>query len=113
MTRSEYFGDWLKVLEGKEMDQTLSAISDKYGRSGGCCPLYTSIFKAFHVCDYNNLKSVWVGMDPYPERRYATGILFGNPPEVVENIGCCIQRNWGSHQGQFTGEYSKTGGTDD
>ena len=86
MTRSEYFGDWLKVLEGKEMDQTLSAISDKYGRSGGCCPLYTSIFKAFHVCDYNNLKSVWIGMDPYPEKRYATGILFGNPPEVGENI---------------------------
>jgi uracil-DNA glycosylase len=80
MTKEEYFGDWLKIIDGKEMQQTLLNVSKKYSKSGGCCPDYKDIFKAFNLCDYNSLKSVWVGMDPYPDKRFATGLLFANPP---------------------------------
>lgn len=99
MTLEEYFGDWLKVLKGREFDSILSSISRKYS-AGGCCPSYHNIFKAFHLCDYNSLKSVWVGMDPYPNPEYATGLLFGNPEgktaPSLRIIKDCIYRSAGA-----------------
>ena len=41
-------------------------------------PEYKNIFKAFHICPYNDLKIIFLGQDPYPQKGVATGILFGN-----------------------------------
>lgn len=48
------------------------------------CPAFEDIFKAFKLCNYNNLKVVMLGQDPYPQKGVATGILFGNRREVSE-----------------------------
>lgn len=39
--------------------------------------------KAFNICDYNDLKVVMIGQDPYPQRGVATGILFGNKEGTI------------------------------
>jgi uracil-DNA glycosylase len=39
-------------------------------------PPFKDIFNAFKECDYNNLKVVIVGQDPYPQLGVADGIAF-------------------------------------
>ena len=40
-------------------------------------PKKKDIFKAFKLCDYDNLKVVMLSQDPYPQPNVATGIAFG------------------------------------
>lgn len=75
MTKQEYFGDWLKVIPEKEMQEAinkLNPIRDKI------CPDYKNIFRAFHLCPYNKLKLIIIGQDPYPQKDVATGLAFAN-----------------------------------
>ena len=39
-------------------------------------PTFKNIFKAYQSCDYNDLKVVIVGQDPYPQADVADGIAF-------------------------------------
>lgn len=75
MTKQEYFGDWLRVLPEKEMQEAISKVSLIKNK---ICPNYKDIFKAFHKCSYNNLKLVILGQDPYPQSGVATGLAFAN-----------------------------------
>ena len=69
----EYFGDWIKVIDKRAIMLALSKI-DKNKIE----PAFSDIFKAFTLCSLNNLKIVFIGQDPYPQKGVATGILFGN-----------------------------------
>lgn len=88
MTIEEYFKDWLKVIDINELKYVLSVLNPLY-KTKLICPLYKDIFRAFEVCDYNNLKVVFLGYDPYPDKYInkprATGILFGNFKEISED----------------------------
>lgn len=75
MTLEEYFGNWLKVIDVNELNKIMGVIQRM---KVPICPSPMNIFKAFEVCDYNNLKVVFIGQDPYPQKDVATGILFGN-----------------------------------
>ena len=77
MTIEEYFGDWLKVIDQKELKKVLVTVNQLY-QSQDVMPEYENIFKAFHLCPYNKLVAVFIGQDPYPQKGVATGILFGN-----------------------------------
>ena len=81
MTTGEYFGDWLKVIDKKELESILDKINPLYAEQA-IRPSYSNIFKAFHLCPYNSLKAVFIGQDPYPQPEMATGLLFGNGPEA-------------------------------
>lgn len=83
MTKLEYFGDWLKLIDSNNELGTVLAMTNLMNKSL-LCPDYKDIFKAFYLCRYKDLKVVMIGQDPYPQRGVATGILFGNKKEVSE-----------------------------
>lgn len=82
MTISDYFGKWLKVIDIQELQNVLNKLNtvDKTI----LCPEYKNIFKAFSLCKYENCKVVFLGMDPYPQKGVATGLLFGNKPNTIK-----------------------------
>ena len=83
MTLEEYFGDWLKVIDKKELFKIIKQINVLY-KTHSCEPAYNNIFKAFNVTPYNDLKLVSLAMDPYPQHNISTGICFGNEKSVVK-----------------------------
>lgn len=83
MTKEEYFGDWLRVIDEKELNNIIPKINRLYDLYS-VMPAYGDIFKAFNLCPYNNLKAVFLGQDPYPQKDVATGILFGNHIDTKE-----------------------------
>lgn len=80
MTTEEYFGDWLKVIDKPLMFNILKKLKN----IPNICPQWKDIFRAFALCPYKDLRVVFLGQDPYPQRGVATGILFGNKKEVRE-----------------------------
>jgi uracil-DNA glycosylase len=82
MTIDEYFGDWLKVIDQKELYKVLRIVNSLY-EERTIMPAYEDIFKAFLLCPYNELKVVFIGQDPYPQSGVATGILFGNKEGTI------------------------------
>lgn len=79
MTAQEFFGEWYKCLNQEELDKVVAKVREEY-RKGKVYPDFKDIFAAFKYCDYNNLKVVFIGMDPYPDGA-ATGIAFANAKE--------------------------------
>ena len=80
MTIEEYFGDWMKVIDKQE----LIKVVNKLKTMSNFTPAFPLVFKAFELCKYNDLKVVMLGLDPYPQKNVATGILFGNNKDVSE-----------------------------
>lgn len=88
MTLEEYFGDWSEVIDKSELSRALRYIQSEEN----ICPSKKSIFKAFKLCPYKELKVVFVGMDPYPQSGVAQGILFGNSKDTLEeNLSPSLQ----------------------
>lgn len=83
MTTEEYFGGWMKVIDKVELNHVMNMLSKEY-LSKSVCPNQTDVFKAFKLCPFEDLKVVFLGQDPYPQKGVATGILFGNKKEVLE-----------------------------
>lgn len=82
MTAEEYFGGWLRVISNESLDKILPILNKLY-QTQNVMPEYEDIFKAFHICPYNELKAVFIGQDPYPQKGVATGILFGNKEDTI------------------------------
>lgn len=83
MTITEYFGDWMKVIDKQEAMNIMGWL--KNINPNLLCPNIRDVFKAFELCPYKECKAVFIGMDPYPQKGVATGILFGNH-STVKNI---------------------------
>lgn len=83
MTFEEYFGDWSIVIDKQEsikIIRWLNSISQEI-----LCPSKKDIFKAFKLCSYKDCTQIWLGLDPYPQKGVATGVLFGNKEGTLEN----------------------------
>lgn len=83
MGEKEYFGDWLKVLDRAEMNKVMITLDRMYGKIP-ITPVKGNVFRAFHLCPYNDLEVVMIGQDPYPRPGIATGVLFGNANSTPE-----------------------------
>ena len=81
MTLEEYFGEWMKVIDKEELLKVTKNINILY-KTKRCSPQYKDIFKAFHVTPYNNLHTIMVFQDPYPNNM-ATGIAIGNRNDAI------------------------------
>lgn len=81
MKASEYFGDWMNVIDTIELRKILSWIGtiDKTT----LCPSSPNIFKAFRVCPLKDCKVVFLGQNS--QQGVATGILFGNSEDTPED----------------------------
>lgn len=77
MTLEEYFGDWVKVIDKPLLNKTVNTLNCLYTKKS-IMPEYSNIFKAFTLTSLSNLKVVFIGQDPYPQKDVATGLLFGN-----------------------------------
>jgi uracil-DNA glycosylase len=77
MDISDYFGDWKKVISYKELRKIMGTLEHEYAHKE-ISPPKSLVFKAFHICPYSELKVVMIGLDPYPQKGIATGVLFGN-----------------------------------
>lgn len=77
MTLEEYFGDWLKVIDVPSLNRVVFELKRLYSNVE-CTPEYKNIFKAFTLLRFKDLKVIFLGQDPYPQRGVATGVLFGN-----------------------------------
>ena len=84
MSLEEYFGDWTRVINQKELNTVIGTMNRIYS-SKKVCPAAENVFRAFELCPYDELKVVLVGQDPYPQKDVATGILFGNRADVPED----------------------------
>lgn len=82
MTAADIFGDWMKVIDSKELTKVVRWLNKVNKET--LCPTYHNIFKAFKLCSLHDCKVIWLGMDPFPQKGVATGILFGNSLETPE-----------------------------
>ena len=83
MKASEYFGDWMNVIDTIELRKILSWIGTMDKTT--LCPSSPNIFKAFRVCPLKDCKVVFLGQNPYSQQGVATGILFGNSNDTPED----------------------------
>lgn len=82
MTISDYFKDWIKVLDKEETSKVIKWLSIN---SNTICPSIRNVFKAFELCPYKECKVIFIGQDPYSQKGVATGILFGNNKNISED----------------------------
>lgn len=82
MTITDYFKGWYRIIDEFELLRIIRTI-DFIKKP--ICPNISNIFKAFELCNYEDLKVVIIGQNPYPQKNIATGILFGNKKEVDED----------------------------
>lgn len=62
-------------------EQLTSFVKEEY-QNHACFPPEPSIFAAFDACEWENLKVVIIGQDPYPTRGHANGLCFSINPDV-------------------------------
>lgn len=77
-----YFKEWSKVVNMRETERVLSYLSN-LPAFPPIYPEFSNVFKAFELCNYEDLKVVMIGQDPYPQKDVATGILFGNKEGTI------------------------------
>ena len=79
MADVNYAKSWRIVVDNKEVERILTKLSTMTNFT----PSIDKIFNAFKLCDYNNLKCIILGMDPYPQKGIATGLAFANKDDLV------------------------------
>lgn len=105
MTAQEFFGDWYKCLNPVELNAVVSKVRPLYNQTK-VYPYYKEIFNAFKSCEYNNLKVVLIGMDPYNDGS-ATGLAFANRPSTqrlspsLQTIKDCLEFSYIPQRGTF------------
>lgn len=83
----DIFDDWLKVIDTSILYKVLAQIKPE-----GICPPKDLVFKAFKLCSLKDCKIVFLGQDPYAQKGVATGILFGNSLDTIEeNLSPSLQ----------------------
>ena len=81
MTLKETFNDWTRVIDKNLLFKAVSQIP----LNKLFCPSIDNVFRAFQLCSLKDCKVVMLGMDPYPQKGVATGVLFGNKDTVKED----------------------------
>lgn len=83
----EQLGDWYqrfpKLWKSSGVNQIVKTISVEYQKYV-IYPEPKQIFRAFELCQYNDIKGVILGMDPYSNGS-ATGLAFGVKSELYIN----------------------------
>lgn len=74
MSEKEFFGDWFPLINFNSLSKVLNRLTNERNFT----PKHEDVFKAFTKCSLSDLKVVFLGMDPYPQKGVATGIAFGN-----------------------------------
>lgn len=84
MNLKDTLGKWINVFDKQITSKLLHELNILY-RTKQVCPSPENVFKAFQLCPYDICKVVMIGMDPYPQKDVATGILFGNKEDTLDS----------------------------
>lgn len=76
-TLEEVFGNWMKVLDRDMMENYRKMLMQVTLNGVSICPDVGKVFHCFRACDFDNLKVVMLGQDPYFDGS-ATGLAFAN-----------------------------------
>lgn len=83
MTAKEFFRDWSNVVDFNELNKIMLTIDKEINEKNyNITPNLKDVLKVFKLTDYNNLKVVVLGQDPYPQYGVANGIAFSNNEET-------------------------------
>lgn len=86
MRIDKFFKGWSKVIDLKCTEQTVKKLVPE---TDSLCPSMRDVFKAFQCCDYDSLRVVIIGKEPYNQRfldvPIATGIAFANSKETPKH----------------------------
>lgn len=83
---------WETKLEpefNKEYFKILTEFTERSYQNSTCYPVKNDIFNAFNNCDFDTLKVVLIGQDPYHGKGQANGLCFSvhdgikHPPSLV------------------------------
>lgn len=88
---AENWGDLLKNEFEKDYFKDLIEFVDEEYENNLCFPPEEQIFEAFNQCDFENVKVVIIGQDPYHGEGQAHGLCFSvnegiNHPPSLKNI---------------------------
>jgi len=80
-------GDWNDVLKAQFKQKYFQELSDFVNHSfdinpNNIFPQKHQIFNSLNSCEFNNVKVVILGQDPYPTRGHANGLSFSVSKEV-------------------------------
>jgi uracil-DNA glycosylase len=88
MTIDQYFGRWMQVIDREQLDKVTKFIQG----TKALYPQKKDIFKAFHLCNYDDCRLIIVGQDPYPDGR-ATGLAFANSASISpDNLSPSLEK---------------------
>ena len=82
--------DWKQVIDRREFERILPIITELHSTKK-VFPNFYNIFDCFNQCRYEKLKVVIIGMDPYPQEGFATGLAFANPIDKQATISPSLQ----------------------
>lgn len=86
--------EWIKIFTNESMIKPLSDAIETIYRIENIVPEYNNIFNFAKLTDYNNIKVVIVGQDPYPQKGHANGLAFSSDsstiPHSLKNIYKCL-----------------------
>ena len=89
-----------KIYEKEYFKKLITFLKEEYKKK--CIlPVQENIFNAFHLCDFNSLKAVIIGQDPYANKNYANGLCFSVNkntfplPKSLQNIFKEIKKDVG------------------
>jgi len=101
-------GSWLNIIKpelDKEYFKTLTNFIDEEYKNKVVFPPKDEIFSAFNYCDFNNLKVVIIGQDPYHGFGQANGLCFSvkegvKIPPSLRNIFKELNNEYGNYSPQ-------------
>ena len=77
-----YWHDILSDEKQKEYYKKLESFVNNSYETSVVYPKQEDIFKAFDLCDYENIKVVILGQDPYHQPYQAQGLAFSTPSDI-------------------------------
>jgi uracil-DNA glycosylase len=96
-------GDWTDLLipfmASDKMDSILGTLKEEKAKGRNILPEQKNIFRAFRETPLRDVRVIIMGIDPYPDAAYATGIAFSVPagiklPVTLEHIFRAMEKNY-------------------
>lgn len=76
------WNDFFNEIKKTDYYKKLSSFINQEYKTKVCYPPYNDMMKAFHLTEYENVKCVIIGQDPYHTKGYANGLAFSVPNDI-------------------------------
>jgi uracil-DNA glycosylase len=96
-------GDWtdlmIPFMASEKMDTILAILKEEKTKGHNILPEQKNIFRAFKETQLKDVRVIIMGIDPYPDPAYATGVAFSVPagiklPVTLEHVFRAIEKNY-------------------